>query len=111
MAVSQDGSRVYVNNGSSSSVSVIDAASNSVRATVQVGSFPGGVAVTPDGSKVYVANTGSNSVCVIATASAAVIVTIPKGSMGLGPNGVVVSPDARFKVQEHRLFRPGRISR
>ena len=37
-------------------VSVIDTATNTVIATIPVGSSPFGVAVTPDGSKVYVAN-------------------------------------------------------
>ena len=36
-------------------VSVIDTATNTVTATVPVGSYPIGVAVTPDGTKVYVA--------------------------------------------------------
>ena len=41
----------------SNTVSVIDTASNTVVATVAVGSMPRGVAITPDGTRVYVTNT------------------------------------------------------
>src|SRR5262249_57229025 len=50
-------------------VSVIDTTSNTVAATIPVGSAPFGVAVSPDGSTVYVANEFDNTVSVIATAS------------------------------------------
>ena len=47
----------YVANGSNpGTVSVIDTATNTVVATVAVGSNPIGVAVTPDGKHVYVTN-------------------------------------------------------
>ena len=53
MAVSPDGQHAYVVNGGSSTVSVIDTASNTVTATISV---PGAsrVAVTPDGRYAYV---------------------------------------------------------
>jgi YVTN family beta-propeller protein len=54
-----------------SEVSVIDAATNAVVATVPFGPEPEGVAVSPDGSKVYVAiGTGtSGTASVIDTAT------------------------------------------
>ena len=63
----------YVTNGFSNNVSVINTASNSVVATVTVGSVPYGVAITPDGSFAYVANQGSDNVSVINTASNSVV--------------------------------------
>jgi YVTN family beta-propeller protein len=91
VAVSPDGSTVYVtNNIATGIVSVIDAATNTVTTTIAVGSSPYGVAVSPDGSTVYVANTGSGTVSVIATATDNVIATIPVGS---SPIGVAVTPD------------------
>jgi YVTN family beta-propeller protein len=45
----------YVTNSGSSSVSVVDTATNTVKATIGVGARPI-VALTPDGSRVYVAN-------------------------------------------------------
>jgi YVTN family beta-propeller protein len=103
--------KVYVANGSSNNVSVIDAVKNKVVATISVGLHPIGVAVSPvqrkredehergdvsgrdrepDGGKVYVANELSNSVSVIDTATNTVIATIP---VGTDPRAVAVSPD------------------
>jgi YVTN family beta-propeller protein len=55
VAVTPDGSKVYVANQSSNTVSVINTATNAV-GSITVGSGPVGGAVTPDGSEVYVAN-------------------------------------------------------
>jgi YVTN family beta-propeller protein len=90
VAVSPDGSKVYVTNELSSTVSVIATLTNTVVATISVGSYPFGVAVTPDGSKVYVANYNSNNVSVIDTSSNTVTATISVGSNALG---VAVTPD------------------
>ena len=80
IAVTPDGSRVYVSDYGSGKVSVINTTDNTVAATVTVGTNPYGVAVTPDGSKVYVANAGSNSVSVISTATNAVTATVTVGN-------------------------------
>jgi YVTN family beta-propeller protein len=77
----------YISNNSSNDVSVIDTASNTVTATVAVGTAPVGVAVGP--TRVYVANYSSNNVSVIDPATNAVIATIP---VGTGPFGVAVNP-------------------
>ena len=79
MAVSPNGLKVYVANMDSNTVSVIDTATNTVSATVTVGSGPVGVAVSPNGLKVYVANWGSNTVSVINTATNAVTTTVGVG--------------------------------
>ncbi len=99
VAVSPDGSRVYVTNLNSNTVSVIDTATGQVTDTIPVGISPEGVAVSPDGSRVYVTNqcaSSSSSNCtngtvsVIDTASGLVTASIPVGSE---PIGVAVSPD------------------
>ena len=92
VAVSPDGSRVYV---TSANVSVINTATNIVTATIAVGVGPFGVAVTPDGSKVYVANGDSSSVSVINTATNMVTATIGVGS-GPAAFGVFIQPAPRF---------------
>jgi YVTN family beta-propeller protein len=51
VAVTPDGTNVYVANAGNLTVSVIDTASNTVTTTILVGT-PAGVAVTPDGTKV-----------------------------------------------------------
>ena len=91
VAVSPDGSKVYVTNGYSGSVSVIATATDSVIGSpIPVGLFPWGVAVTPDGSKVYVTNSSFTTVSVIATATDTVTTTVTVGTM---PRGVAVTPD------------------
>ena len=79
----------YITNEGSSTVSVIDTATNTVIATIPVGSHPQGVAVTPDGSRVYVANQGAvegvGTVSVISTATNTVTgIPIPVGSYPFG---------------------------
>jgi YVTN family beta-propeller protein len=73
-------------------VSVIDAASETVIDTITVGVAPNGIAVTPDSSRVYVGNIGAGTVSVIDAAQSAVVVTISGLS---GPNVPVVSPDGK----------------
>ena len=61
VAVSPDGTKVYVANCSASgngTVSIIDTTTNKVTSTVKVGSWPAGVVISPDGTRIYVANSG-----------------------------------------------------
>ena len=76
---------VYDNN-----VSVINTTSNTVKANVNVGISPHGVAASPDGTNVYVANDNSNNVSVINISSKTVINSI-EGKNGAW--GVAISPD------------------
>ena len=85
VAVTPDGSKVYVTNvqlPNPSVVSVIATATNTVIATIPLGGESNGVAVTRDGRKVYVANSGSNNVFVIDTASNLVLAVV---SVGIQP--------------------------
>ena len=69
IAVSPDGTRIYVTNQNSNSVSVINTATNAIDGTaIVVGSKPAGVALSADGSTLYVAN-GDDSVSVVDTKS------------------------------------------
>jgi YVTN family beta-propeller protein len=81
IAVSPNGSKVYVTNGgillTGNTVSVINTASNSLSATIAVGNSPYGIIVSPDGSKVYVTNTLDGTVSVIRTATDSILTTIP----------------------------------
>ena len=74
-------------NGHGNSVSVLDAASGKLIATVPVGRRPWGIDVTRDGKRLYTANGLSGDVSVIDTATLKVIATIPAGK---GAWGVVV---------------------
>ncbi|HKE84359.1 MAG TPA: bifunctional YncE family protein/alkaline phosphatase family protein [Vicinamibacterales bacterium] len=76
MALSPDGSRLYVTNANSDTVSVIDTATDSVAKTIHVGhlgpgrvpilgSSPNAVTVSPDGRTLYVANASENAIAVV----------------------------------------------
>ncbi len=91
---------VYVSNFSSSNVSVLDTASNTVVATVGVGTSPVGVAITPDGSRAYVANQGPNNVSVIDTVSNTVVATV---GVGFQPIGVAITPDGSHVYVPNKL--------
>ena len=94
LAVSPDGTKVYVTNFgppavSTGTVSVIKTANRGVVATIPVGNYPTGVAFTPDGTHAYVANVNSSIVSVIATATNTVVATVMVDS----PVAVAITPD------------------
>jgi YVTN family beta-propeller protein len=88
------GTKIYVTNNISNTVSIIDTSTHSVTGTVNVGVSPKGIKAL--GSKLYVANFGSNyggqtqqgTVSVIDTANSNSVSTINVGS---GPRGVAVN--------------------
>ncbi len=94
LAMSPDGSRVYVSDVVADALRVIDTASASLLATIPVGADadPFGVAVSPDGRRVFVANGRANTVSVIDAAAGAVVATVPDL---FSPRGVAVTPDGR----------------
>ena len=76
IAISPDGTRAYVTNYSSNSVSVINTATNAVDGTaISVPSTPIGVALSNDGGLLYVAN-GNDKVSVINTKTRTIINTV-----------------------------------
>jgi YVTN family beta-propeller protein len=88
VAISRDGTRAYVTNAESDSISVIDTGSNNVIATLPVGDNPSYLAVTPDGGSLSVM-TGNGTVQVVDTTSQTVTATIPVGSTG----DIAITPD------------------
>ena len=93
VAVTPDGSKVYVANRFSNTISVINTATNALAATIAVplgGGEPTGVAVAPDGSKVYVTIAASGLVAVIDTTTNTITATIPVGGI---PFGVAINPE------------------
>lgn len=91
LAVSPDGSEVYVANLNENLVTIIDTSSNTAVDTVTVGSVPLAVAFSPDGEKAYVANNSpfSNNLSVIDTGTRDSL--NPLGGIGAGINDVIVA--------------------
>jgi YVTN family beta-propeller protein len=73
MALSGDGSRLYVANANSDSISVVNTATDLIAGTIDVrlndllGSAPNAIAVSDDGRTLYVAHAGNNAVAVVDT--------------------------------------------
>lgn len=100
VAVSPDGTQLYVTNPGRNAVLVIDTATNSLVATVEAAAFPSDVVVSPDGTRVYVLGSALQA---IDTATNTVVATMPLQGF---PGTVAVSPDgARIYVSERG--RPG----
>lgn len=65
VAVSPDGTRLYVLNPSGGTMYVVDTVSSSVVSVVPVGATPYAVAVSRDGKSIYVTNQSANTLTVI----------------------------------------------
>lgn len=74
-----DGTRVYVANQGSNTVSSVDT-STSTATNIVVGSSPVWVVISSDSSHIYVVNQGSNNISVIRTSDNTVTATVPVGS-------------------------------
>ncbi|HEX3482822.1 MAG TPA: beta-propeller fold lactonase family protein [Kofleriaceae bacterium] len=83
----------YVANENSGTVSVIDTASNTITASIAVGSVPASVALTPNRAFLYVANAGDSTVSVVDTATNTVATTVPVGNT---PLALAITPDGAF---------------
>ncbi|WP_328954694.1 PxKF domain-containing protein [Kitasatospora purpeofusca] len=79
LAVSPDGSQVWVGNQFGNSISVIDTATLTVTTTLTGGQYPSAIAFSPDGAHVYVAENraGHAGIDVFDTASRTVSASIP----------------------------------
>jgi YVTN family beta-propeller protein len=87
VAITPDGSLAYVANLGSNNVSVINTATNTVLATIPVGTSPYGIAASADGTLVYVGNVGDSTLSIISTATNTVISTLPVSD---GVSGIAV---------------------
>jgi len=98
VAVTPDGSQLFVAQTGQYSVVAVDLATGA-KTNIEVGAYPQDVAVSPDGTTVYATLTGgdtgpggSSQVAVISTASDKVTGDI---TVGAGPHQVAFSPDGR----------------
>lgn len=90
LAVTPDGTSVWVPSHDAGALDIIDVATNTVTEKLPVARNPHWVAFAPDGRTAYLANHESNVLSVIDVASRAITTTIP---VGTSPHSVAVSPD------------------
>lgn len=84
------GTKVFVSNAGSGTVTPITVSSGTAGTAVTVGSSPQGLAVSPDGSELYVANGGAGTVSEVRLSDSSVLQTFAVGS---SPVGVAFVPD------------------
>ncbi len=84
LALSLDGSRLFVSAGRGGMVFALDAKTLAVLGRVKAGARPWGVALSPDGKLLFSANGPSNDVSVINTDTLEAVKTIPAGARPWG---------------------------
>ena len=89
LALSPDDKLLYVANGRSKTVSIIDLGTNEVIASFEVGDRPWGIGVSSDGKRLYTANGPSDDVSVVDTESHEVVAKI---AVGETPWGIAIAP-------------------
>ena len=88
--LSPDGTKAFIKGNGS--IIIFDIPTNTVIATIVVGTGPNAINVSPDGKMAYVTNGISNNVSVINTSTNLVVATIPVGGQ---PWGVSVTSDGK----------------
>ncbi|MBZ5727175.1 MAG: hypothetical protein LAP87_19525 [Acidobacteriia bacterium] len=101
VALSSDGSRLYVVCEGTDELVAVDPVTLAVVARVRVGHRPRGIALSPDGSRIYVTNSWSDTVTELDGTSLAVTRTLPAGWEPIG-----LTVDARGQI----LYVANRLS-
>ncbi len=101
--VSRDSSVMYVSNRGEGSVSVVDLASRTVRATWRIGGSPDMGGVSADGTQLWLTGRYNAEVYVIDTGSGQLLHTI---KVGKGPHGLSIFPQpGRYSIGHTGVFR------
>ena len=93
IAVSNDGSKLYVVAQDINELIVVDAEKSEVLNKIKVGVHPHSVILNEDGSIAYVSNQWSDNVSVIDLATSIVVDTLKTGN---GPSGLSISTNGKF---------------
>jgi len=93
VAVSADGTRLYVACEATAEVLVFDTSSRKVTARISVAASPSGMVLSADGARLFVTCAGpASTVCIVDTAKRKVAARLPAGYQAQSP---VLSPDGR----------------
>ena len=87
LAITADGSELWITTQTTNSVTILDVESHEVLGRIRVGKNPNWIGFTPDGKLAVVSNTSSQSVTIINVAARAVVGTV---EVGASPKRLVV---------------------
>ncbi|QHW34971.1 beta-propeller fold lactonase family protein [Paenibacillus rhizovicinus] len=93
IVMSKDGDTLYIANGDTNTVSVVDAKERKVKKEISVGKEPRELALSADGSTLYVTCRYANSVEWVDIDKGTVLGTV---KTGIEPYGIVESPDGKL---------------
>jgi YVTN family beta-propeller protein len=93
VAVSGDGSRAFVANIGSGSITAIDLEAGSSLGNVTTGDGAEGICVSPDGSQVWVSNRGADTISLVDGKTLKVVQTLESSSF---PIRAEITPDGRW---------------
>ncbi|HEY7095489.1 MAG TPA: beta-propeller fold lactonase family protein [Terriglobales bacterium] len=100
MALSLDGSKLYVICEGTNEVRIVDTSSRTLTARVPVGRQPRGIALSPDGTRLYVSNSTDDTVTEIDTVTLVAVRTLPTG---FEPTGVITDRSGKTLYVANRL--------
>ena len=91
LAVNPKTHKIYVANGDSNSIYVIDADTGVLMTDIPLGYTPFGVAINPGVNKIYVTNLGSQFVSVIDSSTNSISNTIPVPEFPIGASIILMT--------------------
>ena len=100
MAISANGTRLYVVCEGTNEVIEVDPIAGSVLRRVHVGEHPKSISLSPDGRFLYVANSWSDTVSVVGVEPLKVLRELPAG---FEPNAAVADAEGRFLYVANRI--------
>lgn len=102
ITINADGTKVYVTNSNSTTITIIDTATNTVTGTIGGFDGPSGMVITPDGKTAYVNNYGSPAGVGSGNATTVRVVDLTTDTIsgtitvGLAPASLAIAPDGVF---------------
>jgi len=103
VTINPKGTRAYVTNSNSTTISVIDISTNTVSEIINGFDGPSGMAITPDGNKAYVNNYGGPEGLVSGNGKTVRVVDLRTNTIvgspiivGLAPAALAMTPDGKY---------------
>ncbi len=90
LAISADGSKVYINSDKTGMFQVVDARTGKITAQVKVGNDPNQMTLTKDGKYAYVPLRGDSKIAVVQLEPLKLLKLLPSAA---GPHDAITSPD------------------